>query len=465
MAGNPTKSQAAVSTVFKGTQSHVPPRRGVSLRALIALLFFLMLTGCGREVEPVTLRYAHSWLTRPDDLARMAALSQKFTQETGIHIKHIPTPESSHDYLELTRKLLAMRSSGADLLATDVIWSSVLEPDLVDLRPYLTSELALLEPRLLAGYEVNGKLVAVPYAVPIGGIEYRADLLRKYGYDHPPKSWDELERMARRIQTGERAKGKKDFWGYVWQGTAAEALTCNALEWQAAEGAGLVVEQNKTISVNNAAAIRTWRRARHWIGWISPPAVLAYRERDSMNVFDSGRAAFDRIWLVTPISKAGQARQIGWRSSAPLVETGFSRMPGGPGGSGGALGGNGLAISRYSAHIPEAIKLVQFLIRAQIQAAELGSPSRTAPYSHSLLPEVTVYHDLAAQPDDGVVMRPSIVSGIAYEQVTRAYFTTVHAVLAGQQEAPEAAAALEKQLIRITGFRPGPPAPRKHALE
>jgi trehalose/maltose transport system substrate-binding protein len=37
--------------------------------------------------------------------------------------------------------------------------------------------------------------------------------LRKYGYDRPPRNWDELDRMAKRIQAGERAKGKKDFWG------------------------------------------------------------------------------------------------------------------------------------------------------------------------------------------------------------------------------------------------------------
>ena len=35
---------------------------------------------------------------------------------------------------------------------------------------------------------------------------------------------------------------------------------------------------------------------KHWIGWISPPSVLAYRETDSMNVFDLGGAAFNRAW-------------------------------------------------------------------------------------------------------------------------------------------------------------------------
>jgi trehalose/maltose transport system substrate-binding protein len=95
------------------------------------------------------------------------------------------------------------------------------------------------------------------------------------------KTWGELESMAGRIQAGERAKGNKDFWGYVWQGADAESLTCNALEWQVAEGGGRVIESDRTISVNNRAATRAWQRARRWIGRISPPSVVAYQERDS----------------------------------------------------------------------------------------------------------------------------------------------------------------------------------------
>jgi hypothetical protein len=73
--------------------------------------------------------------------------------------------------------------------------------------------------------------------------------------------------MASRIQAGERAEGKKGFWGYVWQGIAAEGLTCNALGWQAPEGGGRIIEKNKTISLNNPAAIQSGQRATRWVGW------------------------------------------------------------------------------------------------------------------------------------------------------------------------------------------------------
>jgi hypothetical protein len=56
-----------------------------------------------------------------------------------------------------------------------------------------------------------------------------------------------------------------------------------------------------------------------------------------------------------------------------------------------------------------------------------------------------------------IVARPSIETGVAYKSVSKAYSDAVHSVLMGEQSAPEAAAKLEKQLMAITGFRPGPP--------
>ena len=97
---------------------------------------------------------------------------------------------------------------------------------------------------------------------------------------------------------GERATGDETFWGFVWPGAADECLTCLALEWQASEGGGRIIEANRTVSVNNVNAIRAWERAAHWIGWISPPNVTAYQELDSVNHFEnSGKAAFSLGWI------------------------------------------------------------------------------------------------------------------------------------------------------------------------
>jgi trehalose/maltose transport system substrate-binding protein len=424
----------------------------------VVFLLGIALIGCRQSPrETVALQYAYSW---NEDRPQERALLQRFTQETGIRVTNIPIPEASREYVDLARKPLK-GGSGPDLLNVDLIWTPILEPDLVDLQPYLASEIARLDPQLLRNYSVNGKLVAVPFNVPLGGLEYRTDLLREYGYVHPPRTWDELERMAERIQTGERAKGKKDFWGWVWQGNAAESLTCNALEWQVAAGGGRIIERDGTISVNNPAAIGAWQRARHWIGWISPPSVVSYREADTMLIFDSGRAAFSRIWILTPMSRRGQARQIGWRSTPPAVKTGLSRMPAGPEGSAGTLGGTGTAISLHSTHRQEAMALLRFQLRSLIDAGEKesgpGGPIQLELSDPPSISEPGVPPKSSKQGAGVIAARPSIETGTAYKAVSKAYSDAVHSVLIGQMSGPEAAAKLEMQLIQITGFRPGPP--------
>jgi trehalose/maltose transport system substrate-binding protein len=354
--------------------------------------------------------------------------------------------------------------SGPDVLEADVTWLGVLQGDLIDLRPYLAAETSSLAPGVASSYIVDGKIVAVPYQIHSGVLEYRSDLLNEYGYDHPPRTWDELERMASRIQASERAKGNKDFWGYVWPGAAAESLTCNALEWQVGEGGGRIIETDGTISVNNPSAIRAWQRARRWIGWISPPSTVEYREVDATNVFDSGRAVFARDWggeLGGSSTSPEQLRLLHWGHKLPAGKVGYTILPSGSTVRASTLGGLGLAVSRYSLHPREDAALIQFLLREQIESMEKGT-------GLNLSSQVVVYdvapavHSNNNSENSGplktiLISRPTTVAAGSYEEVTRAYFGAVHSVLTGERPAPEATADLEKYLVKITGLRSGPP--------
>src|SRR5258708_1028935 len=299
---------------------------------------------------------------------------------------------------------------------------------------------------------VDNKLVAMPEYGNIGLLYYRTDLLRQYGYGAPPRTWDELASMAARIQAGERAKGKSDFWGFVWQG-AGEGLTCNALEWQASDGGGRIIEEDKTISVNNPHAIRAGKRAARWVGSISPPSVVGYKEWDALNASMTGEAAFMRNW---PTAYAQAAR------SPIRNKFDIALLPGGKAGRVGTLGGSGLAVSRFSPHPREAVELVRYLTRRDVQVARsrMLSQPPTLPELYDL-PEVLEpnprFNLLSQAFRTGIVLRPSNVTGKKYEEVTDAYIQAVHSVLTGEKGAAEAAVALEDELVRITGFKKGPP--------
>jgi trehalose/maltose transport system substrate-binding protein len=394
----------------------------------------------------------------PDKLTGLAQDLQEFTRETGIRVKRLPRPEGSLNQLALWRELLQSGTVSPDVCGIDVIWSGTLNQFLMDLKPYFATEISSQYPVVVANYTVGDKLVAVPRHAYVGVLLYRTDLLRRYGYRNPPKTWDELEVMAGRIQAGERAKGERGFWGYVWQGAAGEGLTCSGLEWQVGEGGGRIIEDDKTVSVNNPQVVRAWQRAARWVGSISPPGVVAYGKSDADNVWLSGKAAFARAWasdysLITLHPPPGNATQFGVTS-----------VPGGRVGRTGTLGGNGLAVSQTSAHPREALELIRFLLRRDAQLLR-GADHFEPPKELELceLPAILdPYPQIAKLSRNlgGVVARPSIVAGQKYDDVSRAYIRELHSVLAGEKKPSVAVADLERELVEITGFRKGPPPQR-----
>jgi len=434
----------------------------VKVLATLAILLVSFGLGCAKPApEPVTLTYLDVEWDTPDNMPALAKDLQDFTRETGIQIRRLPRPDGSLNQLALWRELLQKGGTSPDVLTIDVIWAGMLNQYLMDLKPYFASEIAAQNPAVLASYTVGDKVVAIPHHAYVGVLFYRPDLLRKYGYRQPPKTWDELEAMAKRIQAGERASGQKDFWGYVWQGGEDEDLTCVGLEWQIDDGAGRIVEDNKTVSVNNPQAIRSWQRAARWVGTISPPSVLAYSKWDAHNFWGAGKAAFLRSWQ-SNFSVINRGWPFTGLPPGKDTEFGLTSVPGGKAARVGALGGNGLAVSETSAHPREAMRLVQFLLRRDADLTRVSEHS-FAPKNlqlYELPATLAPYPDPAdpSGPGADLVLRPSVVSGSKYEEVSRAYIRAVHSVLTGEKPGPVAAATLEKELMTITGFPAGPPS-------
>jgi trehalose/maltose transport system substrate-binding protein len=96
----------------------------------------------------------------------------------------------------------------------------------------------------------------------------------------------------------------------------------------------------------------------------------------------------------------------------------------------------------------------------QVKRARLLSQPPTLPELYTV-PEVLASNPRLAVLGQafrtGLVVRPSNVTSKEYQDVTDAYIQAVHSVLTHQKSAPQAAAALEKELVRTTGFKTGPP--------
>ncbi len=419
------------------------------------LLSAFLFPGCSKRAQPVTITFFDSDARGVPGDHRMIpnAYLQEFTRETGIHVNDLPTPEDTASKLDLAMDLLRSGAPSPDIYGVDTIWVGTMGDYLIDLQPYFSSEISSEDRDIIDIYRVRGKVVAMPNQ-PLGVqvLCYRTDLLARYGYKTPPRTWDELEKMASRIQAGERAKGKKDFWGFVWAGaiaTDSEQLTMEGLEWQAAEGGGHIIEPDGKISVNNANVIRAWERAAHWVGWISPPSVVSYTATDAENKFwVSGEAAF---LLSHAIVYEIFAQDKPFRDQA-----GVTSVPAGKSARVATIGGYALGISRFSAHRAEAVKFIRFLLRkhAEFTATHDEKPGRKVEYFEvpPVMREIYPWWYKAGESGGSeIVSRPSAVAGSNYEAVSKAYTHALHSVLTRESTAPAAAAALENELVRIMG--------------
>ena len=340
-------------------------RAGSVILRTICVFALSVAPGCNKKHQAapdvILTIIDQSWVDKESQALLREELNQ-FTQETGIRVQFMPAPEVAVDQLETWRNLLESEAKVPDVYGIDVIWPGILADHLADLKAYVPEqEIAAHFPELIKNNTVDGRLVTLPNNLSEGLLFYRVDLLQKYGYTVPPKTWEELEKMAKRIQAGERAKGDKDFWGYVWQGAPSEALTCNALEWQVAEGGGTILGDDGRPTVNNPYSIRAWERAARWVGSISPPGVIAYKEWDAFDIWQAGNAAFMRNWPNAYVAARAE-------SSPTRDRFAIAPLPAGRAGSAATFGGQGYGVSRYSSHPQEAAMLVRFLTGRNEQA-------------------------------------------------------------------------------------------------
>lgn len=413
---------------------------------ILALCIGLAAVPASSARAEVAIAISCSSLGQEQALCRSGA--EAWAKQTGNRVELVSTPADANERLSLYQTLLAAGSPDIDVFQIDVVWPGSLASHFIDLADYLPEE-ALEDhfAQLIANNTVDDQLMAVPWFVDAGLLYYRQDLLDKHGMA-VPKTWQELTATAATIIEAERASGDNDLQGFVWQGRAYEGLTCNALEWIASHGGGSVVDADGEVTIDNEQAVTAVDLAAGWVGTISPQGVLNYAEEDARGAFQSGRAVFMRNW---PYAWA-----LANAEDSPVKgKIGVAALPAGEGGESAAtLGGQQLAVSRYSEHPEEAADLVRYLTgdEEQKRRALEGSfnPTRRSLYDDEDLLAANPFYGLFLDVLDSAVVRPSTVAGRRYNQLSSAFVRAVHATLAGKGSAADNLASLGQALERLS---------------
>jgi trehalose/maltose transport system substrate-binding protein len=357
---------------------------------------------------------------------RDAALAKRFTHDTGIKVTVEPHPAASDQAYSQLARAFSSKSSSIDVAMIDVVWPGAFAPYLVDLKPKLGKQAKLHLASIVANDTIKGRLVAMPWFGDYGILYYRTDLLKKYGYSAPPKTWANLFTMAKKIQDGERSSNP-NFAGFVFQGNAYEGLTCNALEWIASAGGGHIIDNGK-VTIDNAKARTILDAFRTQIGKTTPQGVTTYQEDSTEHAFDNGDAAFARNWPYQfGIGAAAGSKVKG--------KFGVTVLPhGGSGKSVGTVGGWQLAISKFSKHQGAAIEFVRYMTSPAVEKFDAITNSNVPTIvSVAKIPAVVKANPYLKPAIAGVprVTRPAKFLGTHYNAASKVVYQGINQILTG----------------------------------
>lgn len=356
----------------------------------------------------------------------------------GEKVKLVELPEATDEVRAQLTTELRSGSDRFDVLNIDVAWTSEFAAAGY-IAPLEESRFPLdrLLPPVVDTATFRGHLYAVPYVTNAGMLYYRKDVLDKEG-ERPPRTWAELERLARDVAP------KYGLEGYAGQFLPYEGLTVNATEAVQSAGGRILGDEGAKVTADSDAAREGLAFLAGGVrdGWI-PEEALTFKEEESRRAFQEGRLLFLRNWpYVYSLANSAGSKVAGKFGTVPLPG------PGGPGSS--ILGGSNLAVNARSRHQESAAELIAYLTSEPVQRRVLTEGS-LPPVWADLYDDPALVKRFPYLP----TLRRSILSAQprpkspAYEQVSLVVQAVAHDALAQRQTPAEAVARLTRELDGI----------------
>jgi multiple sugar transport system substrate-binding protein len=417
-------------------------RRPAALVCLLAAALGITRAWADGNASPSGARRL-SLLVLASDRDVWARIAKDFeAAHPGVAVNVVEGPNATDLRENLYTASLLAGDESLDLVYMDVTWTPKFARWLLPLdAEFPPAALAKLLPAAVDAGRFGGRLYRVPVRTDVGVLFYRRDLLEGAGLV-PPRTFDDLTRIARALQAPPR------LWGFVWQGSQYEGLVCTYLEVLRGHGGFWVDARTLEVGLDRREAVEAADflvRSRAGAGAISPPGVTAYKEEESRRLFQDGRAVFLRNWPY--------AWRLAQERGSPVAgKVGVLPMVHSPGGtSAGTLGGWGLGVSRFSRDPALAAEFIRHVVSPAGQRALCGrtgyAPALAEAYrdpellaANPLLPDLLRIHENA-------VARPAIPDYAAASDVLQRHLSAALAGLATPGDALRDAARETRLLL------------------
>lgn len=285
----------------------------------------------------------------------------------------------------------------------------------------------------------GGQSLGVVFTLSLLTLFYNTEHFEKAGIKEPPKTWDDLKRIAKEMTKDGR-------FGWVTSYGTPEGIGGTANYWMCylQQAGGKMYNEDGSPAFNGEAGISALQTMVDLMPSTDPGSLTYIGIPDATNVFTSGNASMMMNWpFMWKPANDPAASKIAGRVAGTL-------LPAGPAGTASVDGTDAWTITKTSKNPELATKLVEFYLDKEVQkrqAIDTGwLPIRLStladPAVQAALPNAAAVLEQAKHPYDSFVTPD-------YNQVTQAIGTEIAKALAGQQSAKEAMAAASDLVAAI----------------
>lgn len=358
----------------------------------------------------------------------------------GPKVRVVELPESADDQ----RQLMAIEQNAGletiDVLTLDVVWTGEFAEkgwltDLADVSPEIRG---VSSPAPLQSATWNEQLWAAPFTTNVSFLYYRTDLVPDGFAANPPKTWGALVATASDVL---RTQSDPNLGGFVGQGAQYEGMVVNYLEYVWGAGGDLLNAEGSeaTFEPGPAHQAAQFMKDSQANGFYAD-GFETMNENGALERFASGKAVFMRNWTYAydELKKSPVSGKVG---IAPLPTfTGNGTTP--------AIGGQNLAVSRFSRNPPEAKEFVTFAASNYDVQRYLANVSRAPAMA-------AIYSDPSARVDPAIALIGEVLpsararpSTSEWAAISAEIQQELYPVYAAQQDPDDALRAIRSYLER-----------------
>ncbi|TXK17445.1 sugar ABC transporter substrate-binding protein [Homoserinibacter sp. GY 40078] len=347
--------------------------------AMTAAAAVLMTAGCsadsGDADGDVTIEFAQWWEPELPEGALRSIMDDFEAANPGITVELISGP-----YASTKEQLFAGAASGTmpDVVGLDGAWVSdfAKQGAIADLTS-LMNEQGMDDSKLASQIQIDGATYMIPVVNFVYPLFVNTDLLSEAGIDQVPSTRTEFETAAKAItDLGSGASG----WVLPLSLEAPNGIQNDVMSWNWASGGSMLTDSGQP-DVTNADVASTVEYVKSlWDDGVIAAGSFTMKEQDKVEEFTNGRVGMmiDSLSHINLIQENNP--DLNFDIAAIPAEDGYDGSRGIP------YASWGIGVADGSDHQAEALKLVEYLMSADVNS-ELSTIANAFPGNVDSTPE------------------------------------------------------------------------------